>query len=106
MPKYLIKASFTPEGIRGVLKEGGTARRSVVEQSAASIGGKIEAFYFAFGEADTYTIVDLPSNADMAALAATIGATGAVEIETVVLLSPKEVDDAAKKKVSYRPPGA
>ena len=106
MPKYLIKASLTPEGIRGVLKEGGTARRTAVEQSAASIGGKIEAFYYAFGTSDTYTIIDLPSNADMAALAAAIGATGAVELETVVLLTPKEIDEAAKKRVSYRPPGA
>lgn len=106
MPKYLMKASFMLEGIRGVLKEGGTARRTAVEQCAASIGGKVEAFYFAFGKTDTYTIIDLPSNADMAALAGTIGATGAVEIETVVLLTPKEVDEATKKKVSYRPPGA
>lgn len=106
MPKYLMKASFTPEGIKGVLKKGGTARRAVVEQSAASLGGKIEAFYFAFGKSDTYTIIDLPSNADMAALAGTVSASGAVEIETVVLLTPAEIDEAAKKKVSYRPPGA
>jgi uncharacterized protein with GYD domain len=106
MPKYLIKASLRPEGIRGVLKEGGTARRSAVEQTVASIGGKVEAFYYAFGTTDTYTIVDVPSNADMAALAGTIGASGAVEIETVVLLSPAEMDQAAKKKVSYSPPGA
>jgi uncharacterized protein with GYD domain len=106
MPKYLMKASFTPEGIRGVLKDGGTGRRSAVDQSAASIGGKVEAFYFAFGTTDTYTILDLPSNADMVALAATVAATGAVKIETVVLLTPKEIDEACKKTVSYRPPGA
>ncbi|HSP97280.1 MAG TPA: GYD domain-containing protein [Candidatus Dormibacteraeota bacterium] len=106
MPKYLIKASFTPEAIRGVIKEGGTARRKAVDQSVASLGGKVEAFYFAFGTTDTYTILDLASNADMAALAGTIGASGAVKIETVVLLTPAEIDDAAKKKVSYRPPGA
>ncbi len=106
MPKYLMKASFTPEGIKGVLKDGGTSRRAVVDQSVASVGGKVEAFYFAFGPADTYTIVDLPSNADMAALAATVAATGAVKIETVVLLTPQEIDEASKKKVSYRRPGA
>jgi uncharacterized protein with GYD domain len=106
MPKYLMKASFTPEGIRGVLKEGGTARRAAVEKSAAGIGGKIEAFYFAFGKTDTYTIIDVTSNADMAALAGTVAASGAVEIETVVLLTPAEIDQAAKKTVSYRPPGA
>ncbi len=106
MAKYLMKASFTAEGIRGVFKDGGSARRAVVDQSAASVGGKVEAFYFAFGTADTYTIVDLPSNADMAALAGTVAASGAVKIETVVLLTPKEIDEASKKKVTYRPPGA
>jgi uncharacterized protein with GYD domain len=106
MPKYLMKATFTPEGMRGVLKEGGTARRTVVDESAASIGGKVEAFYFAFGTTDTYTIIDLPSNADMAALAGTVGASGAVKIETVVLLTPNEIDEAAKKTVRYRPPRA
>lgn len=105
MPKYLMKASFTPEGIKGVLKSGGTARRTAVDQSAASVGGKVEAFYFAFGTTDTYTILDLPSNADMAALAATVAAAGAVKIETVVLLTPKEIDEASKKTVSYHPPG-
>ncbi len=106
MPKYLMKASFTPEGITGVLKEGGSGRRAAVDKSAASIGGKVEAFYFAFGTSDTYTILDLPSNADMAALAATVAASGAVKIETVVLLTPKEIDEASKKKVSYHPPSA
>jgi uncharacterized protein with GYD domain len=106
MPKYLMKASFTTEGIKGVLKDGGTSRRTAVDQTAASLGGKIEAFYFAFGTTDTYTIIDLPSNADMAALASNVAASGAVKIETVVLLTPKEIDEASKKKVSYRPPGA
>jgi uncharacterized protein with GYD domain len=106
MPKYLLKGSYTPEGIRGVLKDGGTGRRAAVDQLAASIGGKVEAFYFAFGTTDTYTILDLPSNADVAAFAATVAATGAMKIETVVLLTPEEIDEASKKKVSYRRPGA
>ncbi len=106
MPKYLIKAALTRDGIKGVLKEGGTARRTAVEQSAASIGGKIEAFYFAFGQTDTYAIIDVSSNVDMAALAGTIAASGAVKVETVVLLTPQEIDEATRKTVTYRPPGA
>ena len=106
MPKYLLKSSLTAEGIRGVIKEGGTARRRVVDQSAASLGGKIEAFYYAFGAHDTYTIIDLPSNVDAAALAGTVAASGLVKVETVVLLTPEEIDQAAKKKVNYRAPGA
>ena len=106
MPKYLLKASLTVEGVRGVFKDGGTGRRRAVEQSAASLGGKIEAFYYAFGANDTYTIIDLPSHVDAAALAGTVAASGVAKVETVVLLTPEEIDQAAKKKVSYRPPGA
>ena len=91
-------------GSQTVAKHAG--RRKAVDQSAASLGGKIEAFYFAFGASDTYTIIDLPSNVDIAALTGTVAATGAVKVETVVLLTPEEIDQAAKKKVSYRPPGA
>jgi uncharacterized protein with GYD domain len=106
MPKYLLKASYTPEGIRGVLKGGGTARRAAVEQTVASLGGRVEAFYFAFGERDAYTVVDVPGNAEMAAMALSIGATGAVDVETVVLLTPEEIDQATHASVTYSPPGA
>lgn len=105
MPKYLWRASFTPDGVKGVLAHGGVARRAAVEQAVASIGGTLEAFYFAFGDNDTYSIVDAPGNAEIAALGLTIAASGAVEVETVVLLTPEEIDEATQAKVSYSPPG-
>ena len=105
MAKYLIQASYSPEGMKGVLKEGGSSRRTLVEKLVANMGGTLESFYFAFGENDVYGICDLPSNADMAAFAMTIGATGAVSINTTVLLSPEEVDEATNKVVEYRAPG-
>jgi uncharacterized protein with GYD domain len=106
MPKYLIKASVTPEGAQGMMKEGGTGRREAVEKLAESAGGSLEALYFAFGETDVYSIVDLPDNSAAAALALTVSSSGAIQTNTVVLMTPEEVDEATRKTVEYRPPGA
>lgn len=105
MPKYLIQATYTGEGVKGLLKEGGTGRRAAVEKLAASVGGTVEALYYAFGETDVYVILDLPDNASAAAVALTVGASGAVTLKTSVLMTPEEVDEATKKSPSYRPPG-
>ena len=106
MPKYLFQAPYTQEGLKGLLKEGGTSRRSTVEQLARGIGGSIEAFYYAFGDADVYVIADMPDDATASAISLTIGATGSVSLKTTVLIPPETVDDAVKKTVDYRAPGA
>jgi uncharacterized protein with GYD domain len=105
MAKFLIKASYTAEGTKGILKSGGTIRKEVVEKMFAEIGGKLEVFYFAFGDHDVYAIVDLPDAVTAAALALTINASGMVAITTTLLLTPGEVDKAAKISVNYLPPG-
>ena len=105
MPKYLFSASLTESGLKGVLKEGGTSREAALKKTAASVGGTLEAFYFAFGEDDVILIVDLPDASAAAALAMNTTASGAVFVRTTVLLTPKEMDQASKTKVSYRPPG-
>ncbi|HLE81649.1 MAG TPA: GYD domain-containing protein [Dehalococcoidia bacterium] len=106
MAKYLVKATYSQEGLKGVIKGGGSARRAALTQSAQSVGGKLEAFYFAFGKDDVYLIVDAPDNVSVAALTLAAGASGSVSrLETVVLLTPEEVDQAAKKTVTYRAPG-
>jgi uncharacterized protein with GYD domain len=106
MPKFLIEASFTPGGVKGVQSEGGTARRDAVSQAIASVGGQLESFYFSFGDRDVFVIADFPDNESAAAMALTVNASGAVTTRTVVLLTPEEVDSAAKRSVAYRPPGA
>ena len=106
MAKYLVKACYSTEGIKGVLKDGGSGRVAALKQVTQGLGGKLETFYFAFGSSDVYVIVDLPDNASAAALAAAVGASGALSsYETVVLLTAAEMDEATKKTVSYRPPG-
>jgi uncharacterized protein with GYD domain len=105
MPKYLIKVSYTAEGAKGLLKDGGSKRREMAEQALKSAGGRIEAFYFAFGETDAFVIIDAPDHASVSAASLAINASGAVRTETVVLLTPEEIDQAAKKPVTYRAPG-
>lgn len=105
MPKYLVQASYTAEGIRGLLKDGGSKRQAAAEQAIKSLGGRLEAFYFAFGDTDAFVIAEAPDNASAAAVALAVGASGAVHAKTTVLLTPEEMDQAAKKTVSYSPPG-
>jgi len=105
MAKYLISASYTAEGVKGLLAEGGSKRRDAATKAIKAAGGKVEAFYFAFGAHDAIVIVDLPDNASAAAASLSINASGAVKTSTTVLLTPDEVDSAVKKSVPYRAPG-
>jgi uncharacterized protein with GYD domain len=105
MPKYLAQCNYVGEGVKGLLKEGGSSRRAVVEKLVKSVGGTVEAFYYAFGETDLYVIADLPDNVSMTAVALLVAASGAIDIKTTVLITPEEVDEAVKKAPSYRPPG-
>ena len=105
MPKYLIQANYVGDGIKGLLKEGGSSRRAAVQKLFESVGGKMEAFYYAFGDTDAFIIVDLPDNATASALVLTVTSTGAVTCKTTVLMTPEEVDEASKKTPSYRAPG-
>ena len=105
MPKYLVQGNYVGEGAKGLLKEGGSARRTAVEKLAASMGGTLESVYYAFGETDIYMIMDMPDNASMTACALVANASGVVRVKTTVLMTPEEVDEAAKKTPDYRPPG-
>jgi uncharacterized protein with GYD domain len=105
MPKYLVKASYTPQGAGGVMKEGGSGRRDTVGKLISAMGGTMESFYFAFGDTDAYVTAELPDNVSAAAIALAVNSTGAAQASTVVLMTPEEVDEATKKTVDYRPPG-
>ena len=107
MAKYLLKVSYSVDGLKGVMKEGGSSRVRSVEGALAGVGGSVESFYFAFGGSDVYVIVELPDNAAAAAVAAAVASSGAISsYETVVLLSPAEVDQAMNVAVAFTPPGA
>jgi uncharacterized protein with GYD domain len=105
MPKYLLQASYTLDGVKGVLAKGGTARKSAVQAAAKSAGGTIESFYFAFGSTDVFVIADLPNDVAAAALVMQVSAGGGAKVKTTTLLSPEEIDQAAAADVSYLSPG-
>lgn len=105
MAKYLWQASYTLEGLQGLMKDGGTGRRAAVQKTVEGLGGKLEAFYYAFGSDDAFVIVDLPDNVSAAAVALTVASAGGATLETTVLLTPEEMDTATKKTVEYRKPG-
>jgi uncharacterized protein with GYD domain len=106
MPKFLVQASYTTDGTRGLLREGGTGRRAVVEDVAAQLNGRVESLYFAFGDTDLFAIMEFPDNVSMAAVALTVKGTGMIDSTVTVLLEPEEIDLAVKTPVRFRAPGA
>lgn len=104
MPKYLVQGSYTDQGLNGLLKEGGSKRRVMVEKLAEEMGGKLEVFYYAFGSDDFVIILDLPGNIEMAATAIVAQASGMVKSRVTILMAPEDVDQAVQRKVDFRPP--
>ncbi len=106
MAKYLYIGSYTAEGTKGLMKDGGTGREKAARELIESVGGTMDAFYFAFGEDDVYVVADFPDHVSGASVGLTVGSSGAFRGRTVVLLEPSEIDEAVKKSARYRAPGA
>lgn len=105
MGKYLIQVRYMPEGVKGLMHDGGSGRVEMTTKAVNSVGGKIDAFYFALGEVDAYVIVDVPDEISLIALELAVNATGRVSSKSVKLIAPEDIDKAVKKAVAYRPPG-
>jgi uncharacterized protein with GYD domain len=105
MPKYLYQAVYTDVGLEGLLKEGGSKRKEAVAKAAQSLDGRLEAFYYAFGDTDVFAIVDLPDNVSASTFSLLVSAAGGATVSTTVLITPEEVDQATQKTLDYRPPG-
>lgn len=106
MAKYLIQASYTAEGTKGLLKEGGSGRRRAVDEAVTSLGGTVEAMYYAYGEDDAMLIVDFPDTTSMAAVSMMVKASGALRTKATPLLTVEEMDEATRKQAVFRPPNA
>jgi uncharacterized protein with GYD domain len=105
MPKYLLEVKYTLDGVKGLSAEGGSKRAAAARELVESVGGKIESFYFAFGEIDVYVIADMPDDVSAASAALTVSGSGGATVKTVVLLTAADVDAATKKSATYRAPG-
>jgi uncharacterized protein with GYD domain len=106
MAKFLVEASYTAEGLRGLAKDKASGRKAAVEKMLASLGGKLEGMYYAFGDADVYLLCDCPDNATAAALSLAASSSGAVRTKTIPLLTIEEADKALGKNAGYKAPGA
>jgi uncharacterized protein with GYD domain len=106
MPKYLVEVKYTLDGMKGLKAKGGSARFDAAKALVEGVGGSVESFYFAFGSRDAFIIADLPDNVASAAVGLIVGASGGVHSSITVLLTPEEIDEAAKKEATYRPPGS
>jgi len=105
MAKYLVEANYTQEGLKGVIKEGGSGRVEAINKVIQSVGGKVESVYFAFGDTDVYITVDMPDNVTAAGLSLIVSAAGGAKTKVTVLLTPAEIDAAVKLHPNYRLPG-
>jgi uncharacterized protein with GYD domain len=105
MPKYLLQVSYTAEGAKGLLRDGGSKRRTAARALVESLGGKLESLHFAFGTTDVYAIAEMPDNAAAAAASLTLASSGAATNKVTVLLTPEDLDQAVKKTATYTPPG-
>lgn len=105
MARYLIRASYTPDGTRALIKEGGSKRKSAVEQMVGGLGGSVESFYYALGQDDVYVIADVPDAVTATAISLVVNASGAVTLSTTPLLTVEEIDAACRMSVNYRAPG-
>lgn len=106
MPKYLLKVTYTADGARGLIKDGGSKRRATVQKLVEGVGGKLETFYYAYGPDDAFIIADLPDATSGLALSLAVNASGAVRLSTLPLIMPEEIDAASKKGIKYKAPGA
>jgi uncharacterized protein with GYD domain len=105
MPKYLIEATYTAEGLRGLTKDKASGRRKAIEKGLTAIGGKLESIHFAFGDADVILICDCPDAASAAGFAIVAGASGSVKTKTTALLTIEEIDSGLSKNIKYQAPG-
>ena len=106
MARYLFRAKYTKTGVAGLLREGGTSRRSALRETIEAMGGTLRDLFYAFGNWDLFLITELPDDEAATAVSLNISAAGALEVTVTVILTPETVDGAVKKSVPYRAPGA
>ena len=106
MPKFLVEANYTAEGVKGLIKDKASGRKAALTQAVKKLGGKLDAMYFCLGENDVIVIADVPDHVTAAALSMAASASGLVRTKTTALLTVDEADEALSKTVSYRAPGA
>ena len=90
MPYYLQQVAYTIEGWNALVKQP-QDRIEAVRPAVEKLGGKIENAWFTFGDYDVVVIVQMPTNADVTALAMAFAAGGTCKsVKTTPLLTIAE----------------
>jgi uncharacterized protein with GYD domain len=105
MPKFLIRGSYSAEGLRGLKKDKASGRQKAIAKACEALEGKIDAFYYALGKDDVFLVIDVPSHVHVASFCVAVGASGMFRTHTVPLLTTAEMDQALGEDVKYRAPG-
>jgi uncharacterized protein with GYD domain len=105
MAKYLFQAAYAADGIKGLIKDKASGRKTALSKAVEALGGKVEALYWAFGEHDWVLIADLPDNASASAFSFAVSGSGLLRVTTTPLLSAEETDKALEKKSNFQAPG-
>jgi uncharacterized protein with GYD domain len=102
MPKYLVQGNYTADGVKGLRTDKAAGRVEMLKHAVEHLGGKLEAFYWTFGEHDAVAIIDAPDNVKAAALSMAAASSGHLRLSTTPLMTAQEVDQALAEEVSYR----
>ena len=108
MAHYMIQGGYTADAWAG-LAHAPEDRTAAVREAMESLGAKLEAFYYTFGEDDFVVLTECPDNVTAAAIAVAVGATGRYRnLRTTVLLTAQETVEVMRKagQISFRPAGA
>jgi len=108
MPHYLIRGSYTADAWAKMIQKP-EDREKLYRELIERAGGKLQAFYFAFGENDVVAILEAPDDVTAAALSMAVAAPGHVRsITTTPLMTAADGMKAMKKAgdMKYQGPKA
>lgn len=97
MPAYLTQISYSAEGWAALVNNPHD-RTKAVKEPISKLGGKVDKFWFSFGDYDVVGVIEFPNNVNAAAIAMAFAAGGAIKsVRTTPLLSADDAIDAMKK---------
>jgi uncharacterized protein with GYD domain len=102
--RYLFRAAFTVDGMQNLQKQSATAFKAGVAKVFDSVGGKLESWYFDYGDSTAYGFVDYPDEIAAATAQASVNAGGFARVTYRPVLSAEDADKALARSVATRPP--
>jgi len=95
--RYLVRAVLTAEGLKNLQKQPPTALKAGVAKFVESVGGKLEFWYFDYGAATAYSVIDYPNEVAAATAQLSTNAAGFARVTIRPLLTAEEMDQAVAK---------